>query len=283
MDSKLSVPYNSIGLDPSNGLSVEHHPGLPDSQLINPVYFAIAGIFVLPSGSLGPTPGIGDSLAADPEIYTGLDYQGFVLSCSYQTWDVDYTSYDQRPQDFNISPTKNGSVAEIYHGYLQPFSLGGADSQLQDMLQQAIRTNTSQQFADVWADLYSQQILSVIGAFTSPRANLEEQTRTRVVVTKLFIPAVVMFLAVNFAYVPLGIWLYYVAYKKSLECDIRDLYELLSTPGVIISGFSDQMTLVTSRGGSQSCGFKESRIVSETTHIRAVLDAGEGYRFTIQV
>ena len=176
--------------------------------------------------------------------------------------------------DFSITPTKNGSIAEIYHGSI---SLAQADTQLQEILATGALQPSSTALANTWANLYSQQILGVIGAFTSPRSNLKEQTRKSTLVTKLPIPALAAFLALNLAYLPLGLCLFSASYRQASHIDIRDLYARLSIPGVVTSLFGDGSEISSSQGTS-SRGFDEHKIVREATHVEAVMDEKDHYR-----
>jgi hypothetical protein len=267
-DSVLNIPYNSIGLNPSTGQGDPDRSGIPDSKLINPVYFAVAGDFDPQTGLAGV------DLSEDPNIYARIFSLNFALECSYQTFEVVYTSLNGTLGDVTIAPTTNGSLAEIYHGSV---TLGNLDTQLQDILATAALEPSGVALADTWAKLYSKQILSVIGAFTSPRSNLKEQTRESILVTKLPISALAVLLALNLAYFPLGLCLFTTAYRQASHIDIRDLYSRLSIPGVVTSLFGDGSETSSSQDTS-SRGFDEHRIVREATHVEAVLDEKDHYR-----
>lgn len=197
-----------------------------------------------------------------------------MLGCSYQTFEVEYTSQNGALGDFTITPTTNGSIAEIYHGSI---SIGSSDAQLQDILETAALESSGEALADTWAKLYSEQVLGVIGAFTSPRSNLEEQSRKSILVTKLPIPALAVLLALNLAYLPLGLCLFSRAYRQASHIDIRDLYARLSIPGVVTSFFGDGSEPSSSQGPSGR-GFDEHQVLREATHVEAVLDEKDQYR-----
>jgi hypothetical protein len=273
MDEALRVPYNSLGLDPSTGRSDPNIPGLLDAELINPVYFGIAGSFSASQQLAGV------NLGTDPEISTGADYLSFVLRCSYQTFEVEYTSQEGRLENFDATTTKNGSIAEIYHGFISQLSLGGSDTntQLQNILSTAVLQPNAASLAKKWAQQHSKQILSVIGAFTSPRGNSEEQSRKSILVTKLPIPALAVLLTLNLTYLPFGLCLFIVAYKKASKTELHDLFARLSVPGVITS-FFDTDGSTSASNGTSCCGFDESKIVQEATHVEAVLNEKEEYR-----
>lgn len=273
MDEALRIPYNSLGLDPFTGQSDPNKPGLLDTELINPVHFGIAGSFSASQQLAGV------NLGTDPEISTGADYLSFVLRCSYQTFEVEYTSHRGRLGDFDTTPTENGSIAEIYHGFISQLSLGGSDTntQLQNILSTAVLQPNATNLAEKWAQQHSKQILSVIGAFTSPRGNFEQQSRKSILVTKLPIPALAVLLTLNLTYLPLGLYLFIMAYRKASKTEIYDLFARLSVPGVITS-FFDTDGNTSALSGTSRCGFDESKIVQEATHVEAVLNDKEEYR-----
>jgi hypothetical protein len=59
-------------------------------------------------------------------------------------------------------------------------------------------------FARAWANLYSIRVLSVIGAYTDPRLNIQEQVRDQLVVTRIVPWTLGFLLSVNFTYAVLG-------------------------------------------------------------------------------
>ena len=271
-DNALRTPYDTTGLDPSTGLGGSNTPTLPDLKLINPVYFAIAGSFSKTDELAGV------DLSTDPSFFSTTSYLGFVLSCSYQTWEVNYTSHNGNLGDFSITPTDNGTIAEIYHGNVQRSNVGGADTQLQDILATAALQSNTIRFAETWAKLFSKEVLSVIGAFTSPRKNFEEQSRELILVTKLPILALAVLLVLNLAYLPIGIYLCRTASRQASKTDIRDIFRRLSIPGVVTSLFSDDISTSSFQKGAAGCGFDERKIFQESTYVEAKLNDEQEYR-----
>lgn len=271
-DGGLKIPYNTIGLDPSTGLGGGPTQPLPDTELINPVFFAVAGSFSTSSELAGV------DLSTDPSFWS-LDYEfgylSFVLSCSYQSLDVEYTSLHGKLEDISVTTTSNGSVAEIYHGFVQRSSTGVADLNLQLLLTKAALQPNGLAFANTWADLLSEHILGVIGAFTSPRTNLKEQSREKILVTKLSIPALVVLLFLNLTYLPFGLYLCRKAYKQASETDLGDLFRRLSVPGVITCRFND----VIFWKGTSSKGFDEKEIIEEGVRVQVKRNVKGEFRF----
>jgi hypothetical protein len=130
----------------------------------------------------------------------------FFLNCSYTTYDVEYSMINGTTQpDFSFAPTPNGSVAEEWHGRQEYVSLTGDPSG--GLVQNnfiAAKQPTPDDFARAWANLYSIRVLSVIGAYTDPRPNIQEQVRDQLVVTRIVPWTLGFLLSVNFTYAVLG-------------------------------------------------------------------------------
>jgi hypothetical protein len=271
-DSGLKIPYNTVGLNPSTGLNDGTTQPMPEAELINPIFFAIAGTFSTSSELAGV------DLSTDPSFWplnSGSNYLSFILGCSYQTLEVEYTSFHGKLEDFSVTTTSNGSIAEIYHGYVQRSSTGVPDFLLQLILTTAALQPSGLALANTWADLFSKHVLGVIGAFTSPRTNLKEQSREKILVTKLSIPALVVLLGLNLMYLPLGLYLSRKAYKQASETDLRDLFRRLSVPGVITCRFND--VIFWKRTSSE--GFDEKEIIEEGVRVQAKRDPERGFQF----
>lgn len=245
-----------------------------DKQLINPVYFAVAGSFSASSELAGIDLSTDPSLWINGDIADGY-YLNFILSCSYQTVDVEYTSFHGKLQDLDVRTTSNGSIAEIYHGYVHRLATGVPDPQLQLMLAKAALQSSGVALANKWADLFSEHTLGLIGAFTDPRTNLKEQARQKILVTRISIPALIVLLVLNLAYMPFGLYLCREAFKHAPETDLRDLFKRLSVPGVITCRFSD----VIFWKGSSSEGFDETKIIEEGVRVQVRRVARGEFRF----
>jgi hypothetical protein len=176
----LSTPYNTEGYNVATGNTEDNVPFLQDSELINPVYVAMACRFSMDDESAGNP--INDDPGFFHDKYRWLD---FVLNCSYTTYSVDYTWSQGSIHNTSFSPSPNGTLAEMYHGAQVYSSVSGGAPVLSANLERAALQNTSDPFATEWANLYSVDILSQIGAYMTPRMNLLEQTRTSMLVTKV--------------------------------------------------------------------------------------------------
>jgi hypothetical protein len=205
-DGKLQVPYNVMGWNPLTGNGDPDLPLLPDSKLVNPVFLSVAGRIT------GGDMAIGGNLAAESSSQLFLPtYDGYVfdffLNCSYTTYDVEYTIIKGTTQpDFTFIPTLNGSVSEEWHGRQQYVSLNGDPSDgLTNSNLIAAKQKTPDDFARTWANLYSVRVLAVIGAYTNPRLNIQEQMRDQILVTRIVPWTLGFLLAANFTYVLLGL------------------------------------------------------------------------------
>jgi hypothetical protein len=205
-DENLQVPYNVMGWNNVTGNSDPTLPKLPDSDLVNPVFLSVAGrvtIADIPTDS---------SLASQSASHLFLPtYSGaifdFFLNCSYTTYDIEYTIVNGTTQpDFTFTPTPNGSVAEEWHGLQQYVSMNGDPTDgLVDSNFVAAKQKTPQDFARTWANLYSVRILAVIGAYTNPRSNIQEQAREPLLVTRITPWTLAFLLGANFTYALLGV------------------------------------------------------------------------------
>ncbi len=235
-DSKLSKPYDTGIYNASSGVMLNEAIVLPDAELINPVYVGFAGRFdsIYQSASQNLS-------AEDPTgLLNGLDtYVDFVLSCSYTTYDVDYTWVNGSIQDTSYAPSPNGSLAEMYHGAQMYTMLGGGAHDLVINMQQAAQQDTVADFLQEWSNLYSLKVLSNIGAYTSARPNLQEQLRETMLVARVPKAALWALIACSLTYVVLAFALGFAALSSS-SANARDLAARLSLPGLTAAAFEEK-------------------------------------------
>ena len=215
-DPNLQVPYNVLGLDPETGNGDPNLPLLPNSKLVNPVYLAVAGRVSISDISLESTL----ATQSSSDLFVPTDNDGvfdFFLNCSYTTYDVEYTMFNGTTQpDFTFTPTPNGSVAEEWHGIQQYVSLDGDPSNgLAQSSILAAQQKTPEDYARAWANLYSVRVLAAIGAYTNPRANIQEQNRDQLLVTSIVPWTLGFLLAANFIYALLGLVVSAIAWAVS--------------------------------------------------------------------
>lgn len=145
------------------------------------------------------------------------------------------------------------------------------------MLTKAALQSSALALTTVWADLFSELVLGVIGAFTSPRTNLKGQYREKILMTKLSIPALVVLVILDLAYLPFGLYLCRKAYKQASETDLGDLFRRLSVPGVITCRFND----VIFWKGTSSKGFDEKEIIEEGVRVQVNRNVEGEFRFAV--
>ena len=185
------------------------------------------------------------------------------LNCSYATFDVNYTWAKGAIHNTSSSPSPNGTLAEMYHGSLSFASVDGGDPDLQASLRRAAHQNTSEAFTREWANLYSAEVLSTIGAYTTPRTNFQEQHRTPMIVTQVPKLPLCLLLAFSLSYIVLGVFLGFAAHRSS-SAEVVALASELSIAAIVaaalkvpvgedeVSAIADALELlVRDRDGNQ--------------------------------
>jgi hypothetical protein len=262
--------YNSIGYNLTTGLGSAEIPALPDNQLVNPVYVGIAGRFGLDNQLAGV------DLTTQPGVFKGPNrYIDFVLNCAYETYEVSYIWSNNTVLSTLFTPTPNGSLAEIFHGYLIPLTISGSDSDYQNFLAEAALEPTTAAMANKWGDLFSVKVLAVVGAFTSGRADIEEQNRTPLLLAKVPKIGLAILVASCLVYTALGTWLFHVAFSAGATTDIRDLVGRLSLPGIAIYAFGGVPWTRAEKV------FDETAIREETTRVGVFGDPEMGYDYKL--
>ncbi|KAK5056535.1 hypothetical protein LTR84_012066 [Exophiala bonariae] len=255
-DSDLNIPYDPVG---NLGTFLE------DSQLINPVHVAIAARFATISQHAGV------DMTSDPGIHhvgetMNLD---LVLNCQYTTYAVDYSWVNSSARVNKMAASPNGTLAEIFHGYNLAGGFSSFDNDLADSVLQAALTKNSTEFAESLANGYAKRIMSVIGPFLSPRENIEEQTRTPLLVAKVPKAPLAILVACCLAYVIFGITAATFAYRSLRELDVRDLAFRFSLPALGLHAFRDNLTdaaaVETGKDGHRV--FEENKIGVERVRV----------------
>jgi hypothetical protein len=276
-DPGLTNPYNTQGNNITTGNTEEGIPTLPDSSLINPVFVAVAGRFSTDDESAG------SNITSDPGLFHSENrWDEFVLSCSYTTFEVNYTWAHGALHNTSFAPSLNGTLAEMYHGAHQYSSVDGGSADLQANLKRSALQNTSDSIAREWANLYSVDVLNAIGAYMTPRTNLQDQTRTSMLVTKVPVAPLAVLLAFSLTYVVLGVFLGIAAYRAS-SADVRALAAGLSLSALVATAFDVEKE---GKPGAEMVSEKDA-VVREivggkgTGRIRTVLQPGKGWRYSL--
>lgn len=264
-DADLSIPYDSVG---------DLQPVLSDSELINPVYFGFAARFASVSQKAGV------NMTLDPGVHKGLTATlDVVLQCQYTTYAVDYNWVDSKAYINTMTPSPNGTIAEIFHGYALTGSFSAFDNDLQDLFLKAVLSQNSQELAETFANDYSSRVMGVIGPFLSQRENIQEQTRTVLLVAKVPKIPLAFLVACCLAYVLFGIAAAARAYKALNTLDVRDLAFRFSLPALALHAFRDKATDASAMLAGPDCHavFDETRIRGETMRVAVEGDTQNGF------
>lgn len=256
-DPDLNIPYDAVG---------DLGTFLEDSQLINPVYVAIAARFATISQRAGV------DMTSDPGIHhvgttANLD---LVLNCQYTTYAVDYSWVNSTARVNKMVASPNGTLAEIFHGYNLAGAFSSFDNDLADSVLQAALSTNSSELAETLANGYAKRIMSVIGPFLSARENLEEQTRTTLLVAKVPKAPLALLVACCLAYVVFGITAAAFAYRSLRALDVRDLAFRFSLPALALHAFRDPLTdaaAVDLSGKTAHRIFEENKIRAERVRV----------------
>jgi hypothetical protein len=226
VDEALKFPYNSQGADLTNGSMPLFPLPLPEGELLNPVYVGVAGRS--PVTSQSPAADFADS----PGFFNGTGYwYGFVQSCSFEVLDVQYTWSNGSISEVTAERSPNGTMAEIYHGYHLPGEISQLDINLQDAMVQATMEDNVKRFLQKWSELYSVQVVSVIGAFLVPCTSLAEQDLYGRLVSQIAIPPLLLVVFSAFVYAVFGLVVVTSAWKAT-NSGLGSAHELISVDGL---------------------------------------------------
>ncbi|EXJ65392.1 hypothetical protein A1O7_01733 [Cladophialophora yegresii CBS 114405] len=192
----------------------------PDSP--NPFYFAT-----------GARVAVSSALAADPEAVQNnadADY-GFIFSCNSTFFELDYKMINGSFAGGTTTPVdgllaSNAVFTFIYYlSYTQNVMEGA-------FISGGVQSNNSQQFADFLAQRFSETTLSMVSGLTVASPNLAEQTRERLLVTRLPKAPFYVLIVLNLIYALLGIILAIIALASQPRRS-RSIQARLSIGGVI--------------------------------------------------
>jgi hypothetical protein len=208
--SDLQTVYNTPGYNDSGQLDPDTLP-LPDSNLVNPFYVALAVRLPLASFAPGSSMMSSDLTFIHPENA----YADFLLSCAVRSYDVEYSFVRGAVKAENMiaKPHTDGKVLEIFHGSLLYNSVGNQGYDIQDFLAQSALAPTSddasttdiESFTSSFATLYSTKVLAKIGAYTVPENAIKTQDRKVVLVAKVPKAALIVLVALSFMYPVVGL------------------------------------------------------------------------------
>ncbi|KAJ9615624.1 hypothetical protein H2200_001699 [Cladophialophora chaetospira] len=197
-DSPLSIPYNSVGWNVSAdgwAVSAGDASTLPcpnDKDLPATVHMGVAGRFSASSAKAGV------DLFKDPDLFTKLPiYSDFAFDCALEAYEVEYVWASGAVRNYT---TRLGDAAllNMYIGQLSYFQQAASDDMTNDVLEMALQPD-SQSMADTWAKLFSVRVLSTIGGYSMAVPNLQQQTRTEVLVAHVHIGSLWFLVGCGFA------------------------------------------------------------------------------------
>ncbi|RMZ92001.1 hypothetical protein DV736_g758, partial [Chaetothyriales sp. CBS 134916] len=250
----LSTLYNPESWDPSVNQPDDLHV-TPDDQLLNPFYLGVAMRVSTNTFTANST-----ITTNEPNVVANNqdEYLDFIMDCSITSYNVNYTWYKSSIQNVTAVSSGNGSLLEIFHGaqtYNTVSGGGGFDLQ-QYIIDAAIAGNDTASFTATWSNLYSVKVLSLIGAYLTPRTNLQEQNRKSLLVAKVPKSALGALIACSLSYTFLGIFLVIAAWKATTH-NVQQIADQLSLAGLTQMAFgegkqSSPSSLSTSRRASRT-------------------------------
>ena len=226
-DKALNTPYDSAG---------NLGPFLSDTSLINPIYFAFAARFQATAQRASV------DMSTSPDVYSGpTPYIDFTLRCQYTTYLANYNWVNSTAYVNTLQRSPNGTMAEIFHGYNIIGMPDSFDNDLQDFIFEAALEPNPQAMATKFANSYSTRILSVIGPFLSARSNIQEQTRTPLLVARVSKFPLAILIAGCCAYIIFGLVSATLAFRALRKVDVRDLAFQFSLPALGLHAFKDSI------------------------------------------
>ncbi|KAK5206712.1 hypothetical protein LTR47_006711 [Exophiala xenobiotica] len=265
MDEGLDTPYDSTGA---------YGPFLTDDQLINPVYLGIAGRFTTTAQRAGV------SMSNDPGVHQGPTQNiDFVLRCQYTTYSADYSWVNSTARIDRLTPSPNGTLAEIFHGYNLVGTDSAFDNDLGDDILQAALQADPKAMADNFANSYSQRVMSVIGPFLSSRVNIQEQNRTPLLVAKVPKAPLAILVAGCIGYVIFGVASAILAYRALNDVDVRDIAARFTLAALSLHAFrdagTDNVAVEVDDAGHRV--FDETKIRAETSRVGVEGEPRDGF------
>jgi len=225
----------------------------PDQGLINPLWLGVAARVAVSSLTAGST------LNSSEDVLHYSNFLDMIMSCSVTSFQVNYTWFKSSIRNVTVEPSPNGTLLEVFHGAQIYNSVSGGGWDLQMYLSEAAITGEdSASFLGAWADLYSVKVLSQIGAYLTPRTNLQEQRRNTVLVAKVPKPALGALVACSLLYTALGILLVVGAYRASSR-EVKLIAEQLSLAGLTDMAFGEKRSGFETRSATLTPGSRNEQ------------------------
>lgn len=200
----------------------------------NPLYFGITALVRTNFGVAGLDSS--NSLANDSEIITpihgGLSW---ILGCQTTIYETQYTWNNGSFGDA-VPTVANTSMAALYAA---PFATSLVQNPLQNINTIAGFSNSSAELARIWSTQFSQAIMALSAGVMSPRINLQEQTRTTFLVTRVPRTPLFALLGFNLLYALVGLLLGLIALCFD-PSGSKAVQARLSVAGISAALFEDQ-------------------------------------------
>lgn len=214
------------------------------SKDLNPYYFGTWAL-VDTQGHLPGQSSLGGILQDDPEIVTPVHGGvAWVLSCATTVYEVAYSSINGTVQALSITPA-NATLGGIIAA---PTNEGFGQSDIEIAARISSFSTTSQELADKWAALYSQTALGLSAGVMSPRSNIQQQTRSIILVARVPKLPLFVLIGLNLLYSLVGILLALYAACFSSPSATRDIQARLTVAGLAAICFESRQ---------QACGAVE--------------------------
>lgn len=236
-DDNLEMVYNTADLNASAQQTPDFH-AWTDDQLKNPIFVG----FAWRTNQNWFEGGLKNGMLQSSLITTcdECPYAEHFLNCSVRTYDVTYNWVRGNIDVLQMSQHANGTILNIWSGsapYLTS-SISDNDEVWQDSnVQSVLSGNSTDSYNQQFADLLSQNVLSSIGAYTSPRLVLRQQDLVPKLITVVPKFALGILLAFSFIYPVIGTILLLkalAAYKR-----LGSVAPLLTNWGLFHAAFLD--------------------------------------------
>lgn len=212
-DNTWTTVYNPADLN-ARGVQNANFTPWPDSQLSNPVtvLFAIRTASASFQGGSKNAMAMSDKIVRSP--YGWID---LFMSCEVATHDVNYTWVNGGTRNVTTNIHNNGSVLHVWTSIAPHVPrLTTMDADLLDyVVQSTVDSSSTGDFENKFAKLLSEKALSTIGAYSTPRRAVREQSYSTRLVAKVPTSALGSLLACSLLYPILGLILVLKAWRAA--------------------------------------------------------------------
>ena len=175
LSARMSVPL--VGAASKGDTSTPaclSHDTLPATA-----HMGVAGRFSVTGAKAGV------DLSKDSGLFPHSIYSDFAFHCALEAYKIEYVWVSEAIHNYTAKPA-DASLLNMYIGQLPYYKHAASDDMTDDFLQMAGQPDR-QSMADTWARLFSVRVLSVIGGYTEPSPNMEQQNCVEVLVAQVHI------------------------------------------------------------------------------------------------